>query len=114
MSASLNSEPPIFGENGAVLNSHTMMDEWRVEHQKNMSLAVRDSLTQSWPNIIRFGGAWAALQFVKHNLPIDTPLWVGLLAAVGAVALAFAIYAAMAHSTSRLKNFLFPSARELR
>lgn len=27
-------EPPVFGENGAVLNSDTMTDEWRAEHDK--------------------------------------------------------------------------------
>ena len=30
-------EPPIFGENGAVLNSETMTDEWRAEHNAQAS-----------------------------------------------------------------------------
>lgn len=77
----MSSEPPVFGENGAVLNSETMTDEWRDEHE-----AGRQKFTIDFRlKITAFGAFMVAAYFTPRSLLPFLGIGLGLVSIVGSL-----------------------------
>jgi len=100
---------PIFGENGAVLNSETMTDEWRAEYNKNRSFKPGDSLLKSFWGALSFFPAQIFMIYIINTMSDAVPLYVTFLAAIGAFAIAFFMSEAVIMALRAIKNFFFPS-----
>ena len=61
----MSGEPPVFGENGAVMNSETMTDDWRAKH----AAGAQQSFEVQWVRII------ACNAFIVMTLLAPQPYW---------------------------------------
>ena len=69
----MNGEPPVFGENGAVLNSETMTDDWRAEHDKTVAERMEEETDRIRDTSIIMTPAFLVLIALPHILPKDLP-----------------------------------------
>ena len=102
-------EPPVFGENGAVLNSETMTDEWRAEHDKNISFKLDEISWKSFWGALSFVPAYIFMIYILNTMTDAVPQYVALLAAIGAFTVALSISKAVTMALRAIKNFFFPS-----
>ncbi len=73
----MSGEPPVFGENGAVMNSETMTDDWRAKH----AAGAQQAFEVPWVRII----ACNAFIVMTHLAP--QPYWLIIAVIFGFVVL---------------------------
>ncbi len=71
----MSGELPIFGENGAVLNSETMADEWRAEHEAGL----QEPEKIAWAQIAAIGIFLFAIFIVPRGLLPALAIGLGIL-----------------------------------